>query len=202
MEIIIFIIIVSVIVIGVARASAKKEREKVNLARELKAVEVNWEKAEKEREKEIARFRSWLVKAGIQLECTRCLSNEFYIIQYPAHGLSFQAICNICGSKKWFKTKNEVDPFPFSPEIFKSLIDAPSHIREVAPDMPEEDRHISTRVRREVWRRDQGRCIKCGSQRKLEYDHMIPYSKGGSNTARNIQLLCENCNRKKHAIIQ
>jgi len=37
---------------------------------------------------------------------------------------------------------------------------------------------------------------------KLEYDHIIPVSKGGSNTERNIQLLCEKCNRQKSATIQ
>ena len=48
-----------------------------------------------------------------------------------------------------------------------------------------------------VWQRDQGKCVKCGSQENLEYDHIIPVSKGGSNTARNIQILCETCNRSK-----
>lgn len=62
----------------------------------------------------------------------------------------------------------------------------------------ETDRYISPEVRREVWRRDQGRCVQCGSQLNLEFDHIIPVSKGGSNTARNIQLLCENCNREKY----
>lgn len=59
------------------------------------------------------------------------------------------------------------------------------------------DRYISPEVRREVWRRDQGRCVQCGSQLNLEFDHIIPISKGGSNTVRNIQLLCEKCNREK-----
>lgn len=58
-------------------------------------------------------------------------------------------------------------------------------------------RYISSRVRREVWRRDEGRCVRCGSRENLEYDHIIPISKGGSNTARNIELLCEECNRAK-----
>jgi hypothetical protein len=52
-------------------------------------------------------------------------------------------------------------------------------------------------VRIHVWRRDGGQCVKCGSQERLEYDHIIPASKGGSSTERNIQLLCEACNRTK-----
>src|SRR3990172_9660764 len=52
-------------------------------------------------------------------------------------------------------------------------------------------------VKMYVWNRDSGKCVKCGSQEKLEFDHIIPLSKGGSDTARNIQLLCENCNRSK-----
>ncbi|MGE3921072.1 MAG: HNH endonuclease [Gammaproteobacteria bacterium] len=62
-------------------------------------------------------------------------------------------------------------------------------------------RQILIDVQREVWRRDQGKCAICQSQERLEYDHIIPFSKGGSNTVRNIQLLCENCNRKKSAKI-
>lgn len=61
----------------------------------------------------------------------------------------------------------------------------------------ERNRYIPSKVKREVWRRDQGRCVECNSKERLEYDHIIPFSKGGSNTARNIQLLCERCNRKK-----
>ena len=60
---------------------------------------------------------------------------------------------------------------------------------------------IPEKVRHSVWRRDEGRCVKCGSQEKLEYDHIIPWSKGGSDTERNIQLLCERCNRTKSASI-
>jgi hypothetical protein len=56
---------------------------------------------------------------------------------------------------------------------------------------------IPERVRVEVWRRDSGKCARCGSREKLEYDHIVPISKGGSNTARNIELLCEKHNRSK-----
>ena len=57
---------------------------------------------------------------------------------------------------------------------------------------------IPENVRVAVWRRDEGKCVKCGSRENLEYDHIIPISKGGSNTVRNIELLCEKCNREKY----
>jgi 5-methylcytosine-specific restriction endonuclease McrA len=39
--------------------------------------------------------------------------------------------------------------------------------------------------------------VSCGSSDRLEFDHIIAVAKGGSNTERNIQLLCEACNRAK-----
>ena len=56
---------------------------------------------------------------------------------------------------------------------------------------------ISTAVRRAVWIRDQGKCARCGSRERLEYDHIVPESRGGGNTERNVELLCEVCNRAK-----
>ena len=61
---------------------------------------------------------------------------------------------------------------------------------------------ISTEVMIEVWERDVGHCVYCGSDERLEYDHIIPVSKGGANTAKNIQLLCQKCNLQKHAKIE
>lgn len=48
-----------------------------------------------------------------------------------------------------------------------------------------------------VWQRDRGACISCGARSLLEFDHIIPVTMGGSDTARNLQLLCEPCNRMK-----
>ncbi|MFK8067388.1 MAG: HNH endonuclease [Gammaproteobacteria bacterium] len=63
------------------------------------------------------------------------------------------------------------------------------------------NRYISKEVKLSVWRRDQGKCCECGTKERIEFDHIVPVSKGGSNTERNIQLLCEQCNRKKSANI-
>jgi len=62
-------------------------------------------------------------------------------------------------------------------------------------------RAIPKQVKMYVWQRDGGRCVECGSNSNLEYDHIIPVSRGGSNTERNLQLLCESCNRRKGASI-
>ena len=61
----------------------------------------------------------------------------------------------------------------------------------------ESGRAIPKNVQTNVWRRDQGQCVECGSKENIEFDHIIPWSKGGGNTTRNIQLLCQECNRKK-----
>ena len=43
-----------------------------------------------------------------------------------------------------------------------------------------------------------GRCAICRKRRKLERDHIIPLSKGGSDAITNIQPVCKSCNCRKH----
>jgi 5-methylcytosine-specific restriction endonuclease McrA len=58
---------------------------------------------------------------------------------------------------------------------------------------------IPEEVRREVFRRDGGRCAACGSDELLQFDHVIPVALGGASTAANLQVLCAPCNREKGA---
>lgn len=60
------------------------------------------------------------------------------------------------------------------------------------------NRLIPTSVKLKVWKRDKGRCVNCGSQDNLHFDHIIPYSKGGSSLVpENIQILCARHNLAK-----
>ena len=81
------------------------------------------------------------------------------------------------------------------PQNFERL--AAKFSAEQSDSIKYERTRIPENVRIEVWRRDQGRCAGCGSRENLEYDHIVPVSRGGSNTARNVELLCEVCNRSK-----
>jgi tellurite resistance protein len=58
-------------------------------------------------------------------------------------------------------------------------------------------RHIPREVRQRVWQRYGGRCADCGDTQYLEFDHIVPVNKGGSNGEANVQLLCRRCNLKK-----
>jgi len=60
---------------------------------------------------------------------------------------------------------------------------------------------IPKKVKEEVLARDNWQCVMCGKKEDLQFDHIIPYSKGGSNTAENLQILCASCNRKKYTNI-
>lgn len=63
-------------------------------------------------------------------------------------------------------------------------------------------RYIPAAIRREVLERDGGRCTfksdrgqRCGSQFGLEFDHIVPESRGGKSTTENLRLRCRTHNQ-------
>ncbi|ODU53692.1 MAG: hypothetical protein BGO01_13115 [Armatimonadetes bacterium 55-13] len=59
-------------------------------------------------------------------------------------------------------------------------------------------RLIPTQVKLKVYKRDGGKCVRCGSTENLHFDHILPFSLGGSSTnPENIQLLCQSHNLSK-----
>jgi hypothetical protein len=60
-----------------------------------------------------------------------------------------------------------------------------------------QSRYVSETTKKIVFSRDGGICQCCGSSVNLEYDHITPFSCGGTSVPSNIQLLCMRCNRSK-----
>lgn len=90
-------------------------------------------------------------------------------------------------------------------EVFKFYLrTTEEHVDEATrSDLPPPRRLIPSEVKREVWKRDQGRCVLCGATDNLHFDHDIPWSKGGSSmTAQNVRILCARHNIDKRDKIE
>jgi stress response protein SCP2 len=62
-----------------------------------------------------------------------------------------------------------------------------------------DSRAIPQTIKADVWRRDCGACVECKASEYLEFDHVIPWSRGGATSVGNLQLLCRRCNQVKGA---
>lgn len=63
---------------------------------------------------------------------------------------------------------------------------------------------FSRNIRDKVFKRDGYRCVRCGAsnkEKRLEVDHIIPISRGGTNDMDNLQTLCWECNKDKGAVV-
>lgn len=99
----------------------------------------------------------------------------------------------------WQEESNGRQVFKFRLEITDDDFE---HVQRNQPDL-EHTRIIPSSVKQEVWARDGGKCRRCGSDENLHFDHILPFSKGGTSLlAENIQLLCAKHNLQKHDKIQ
>jgi len=149
-------------------AERRSEWAKREAARQEK--QAAWAQRERQRQ---ASLRFWVFRNKIVEVQDWSTANREEVVTRVTHKV-------LSEEKAFTKLKREID-------LFEKLEKTSPLSREPIP----ED------VRVFVWRRDEGRCVRCGSQERIEFDHIIPLEKGGSNTARNIQILCERCNREK-----
>lgn len=109
----------------------------------------------------------------------------------------------------WFRGRWFWDNDGFRPEQVYTLLEtrdrrqastiARAHTIANSPAQPAQYRRgaIPADVKELVWARDGGRCGTCGSTVELQFDHIIPVSRGGSSEPGNLQVLCGSCNRRK-----
>ena len=147
--------------------------------------------------------------------CSNCEDISYNLLRFNERYTSVNLQCKTCGKKLWVgSNKDKIDNIKeayegitkliseiTSQEFYEAgLVEIPEISLIAIPNnkIDKANRHsIPKNIKQEVWQRDGGKCIECGNNENLEYDHIIPISKGGANTTRNIQLLCENCNRTK-----
>jgi hypothetical protein len=55
-------------------------------------------------------------------------------------------------------------------------------------------RSIPSPLRRKIWLRDEGKCVRCGSRHALEIDHVLPFALGSETSEENLRLVCRPCN--------
>lgn len=118
------------------------------------------------------------------------------------------AICKPCWELNYCPYGPLVEDFPISEkEEYRCRIfghDCP--VYSVAEPFTETkklrniSRNIPLSVKFKVFRRDNQVCQQCGKNvafDEINFDHIIPWSKGGSSDESNIRMLCEACNKKR-----
>lgn len=157
-----------------------------------------------------------IVRTAFQVRsCPRCYENKMALIEVSPTAASIRYACAYCrkeqravaissDSKKakyleqmivaklgeaWFRTLGNGYRCTFpTPE---ATLPYRRRTRERIPEA----------IAAEVWRRDDGQCVKCESRENLHIDHITPLSQGGATIVSNLQVLCQPCNLSKGARI-
>ncbi|MCX6731191.1 MAG: HNH endonuclease signature motif containing protein [Candidatus Roizmanbacteria bacterium] len=121
--------------------------------------------------------------------------------------------------RKWFEKQiKEFDKEDYPEEISKEFLEASCRVfGHVCPvflvaepltetkERRKHSRHIPRDVILKVVRRDGQICQKCNEpviDDEVEFDHIIPFSKGGNTTTENLRLIHKNCNRRKSSSLK
>lgn len=83
---------------------------------------------------------------------------------------------------KFIHTIKEKYPFP---EVVRLKFFVNIHRREMTP------------TKRNIFDRDKNTCQYCGATKNLTIDHIMPVSRGGQNTWKNLVTCCFKCNNAK-----
>jgi hypothetical protein len=172
----------------------------IALIAEVPILYLAWRYFKKKNEKEKSKIRSVFdigqsltdslreIQKNYQYICNRCF-NGVELKKKPdtkkkkTKQNSAALICERCG------TANS--------ENSKFCVECGTSIEFIKASTKGRSRHIPAKIRYEVWMRDEGKCVRCKSKENLQFDHIIPFSKGGASTITNLQIMCQTCNLEK-----
>jgi len=193
-------------------------QEEIEAAR-LQNYKRQQESIREEEEKKLA-FKDNLIRLIQEIEqcadekpCPTCNELEVLILSISPNARSLLVRCKNCQREYHIKMESD-DPEKIINRFNSFMEGRNSYLTDTKDALPIwrmviKKRQITnlrepipTSVKKAVWKRDEGKCVICGSELELEYDHIIPVAKGGASTIQNIQILCKKCNRKKHASIE
>lgn len=125
-----------------------------------------------------------------RMAITRELYNK---LEQVKHLLRFPAAMNL--SELVEKMADQIISKKNKQNVSKNGVEESSSIKDT--------RYIPAGIKNAVWKRDAGRCTfvephtsrRCTATHSLQYDHILPFGFGGSNTLENIRLLCPAHNR-------
>jgi HNH endonuclease len=78
--------------------------------------------------------------------------------------------------------------------VLNSIREAPT----LFDALPSDREPIPDKIRIEVFKRDEWRCVQCGSTENLTIDHKWPHIRGGTRALENLQTLCRRCQGEKN----
>ncbi len=134
-------------------------------------------------------------------------STTFYCQKCGKKNKFFHTYCYYCGEnldyakevvrRKYILLELGKSEILLCPECENIIKESDEICEHCGSDLKKRSRYIPKTIKKIVWLRDNGKCVECGSRENLEFDHIIPFSKGGANTVKNVQILCSKCNKKK-----
>lgn len=155
-----------------AKKKAEEERRKAEEERRYQKEKLEREKREREREEERRQYDIWWAREGKD-EARKAAEERMKK--------------EIADKLKEKQRRQELEKI-----VRQELIEKGELFGDQAKRPP-----IPKEVADAVYSRDRGKCVYCGSTENLQFDHIIPFSKGGATSVENLQLLCQKCNLEK-----
>ena len=146
---------------------------------------------------------TWSLRVTVDAAFKQELDQLAELLSHKVRGGDLSAVLREavhCAIEKHGKRKGAVEPS--RKRKVKAPGPAPAAAPAATPPANRRREPVTAEVRRQVWKRDQGRCAwtspdghRCGSRWRLEVDHLESAALGGPSTPENLRLACGAHNR-------